>query len=224
MQNCTELTNPLQEYIHLWLHTYLWKPRTFGLADGKCKSKQLEPAPAVTAKSFQSVDNLMPIHPLVLKLPEDLPKVPIHYVDFVKCEDVDTANIVKKYMEDQWSTLAKPGQKVKVKVKEELTSALVEQTFFISKLSLDCRYFYATAKANVRLPGGSLPTEYQFRDLILLQAASLTMLATTTPPCLRLLHSLCILWLCDWLARTRALSVCSNFMENSVCYWYYLQS
>ncbi len=65
-------------------------------------------------------------------------------------------------MEEQWSTLAKPGQKVEVKVKEELTSAVVEQAFFISKLSSDCRYFYATVKTNARLSGSTLPTEYQF--------------------------------------------------------------
>ncbi len=104
----------------------------------------------------------------MLNLPEDLPKVTKHHVDFVKCEDVDTVNIVKKCMEDQWSPLVKPGQKVKVKIKDELTSVVVEQVFFISKLSFDCRYFYATAQVNVSLPGSSLHTECQFRDLILL--------------------------------------------------------
>ncbi len=103
----------------------------------------------------------------VRDIPTHPPKVILkQYVDFVKYEDVDTANIVKKCMEDQWSTLAKPGQ-IKVKVKE-LTSAVLEQAFFISKLSFDCRYFYAMAKANVRLSGGSLPTEYHFRILNLL--------------------------------------------------------
>ncbi len=70
-------------------------------------------------------------------------------------------------MEDQWSPLVKPGQKVKVKIKDELMSVVVEQVFFIS-LSFDCRYFYATAKVNVSLPGSNLHTECQFRDLILL--------------------------------------------------------
>ena len=45
----------------------------------------------------------------------------------------------------------KPGRAVKVKVKEELVSAVVENVYFISKLSFDCLYFYATAKAEVRL-------------------------------------------------------------------------
>ncbi len=39
-------------------------------------------------------------------------------------------------MEDQWSPLVKPGQKVKVKIKDDLMSVVVEQVFFISKLSL----------------------------------------------------------------------------------------
>ena len=42
-------------------------------------------------------------HPLVLKLPETL-SVTKHHVEFVRCEDVDTANAVKKCMEQQWST------------------------------------------------------------------------------------------------------------------------
>ena len=49
-----------------------------------------------------------------------------HHVDFVKCDDVDTANAVKKCMEQQWSTLVKPGRVVKVKVKDELVPAVVK--------------------------------------------------------------------------------------------------
>ena len=61
-------------------------------------------------------------------------------------------------MEQQWSTLVKPGRAVKVKVKEELVSAVVENVYFISKLSFDCLYFYNTAKADVRLTGNFLVT------------------------------------------------------------------
>ena len=69
-------------------------------------------------------------------------------------------------MEQQWSTLVKPGRAVKVKVKEELVSAVIENVYFISKLSFDCLYFYATAKADVRMTGSNSSREYQLRDLI----------------------------------------------------------
>lgn len=71
-------------------------------------------------------------------------------------------------MEQQWSTLVKPGSVVKVKVKDELVPAVVENSYFISKLSLDCLYFFATAKADVRLTGSNSSREYQLRDLVLL--------------------------------------------------------
>ena len=67
-------------------------------------------------------------------------------------------------------TLVKPGRAVKVKVKEELVSAVVEN--FISKLSFDCLYFYPTAKADVRLTGSNSSREYQLRDLIFCNLAS----------------------------------------------------
>ncbi len=99
----------------------------------------------------------------------DIPNITKHYVDFVRCEDAVTVDTVKKCMEQQWSALVTPrGWKVKVKVKEEEVSAIVEKSFFIiCKLSFDCRYFNATAKAVVRLSDSSSPRECQFRDLIL---------------------------------------------------------
>ncbi len=60
-----------------------------------------------------------------------------------------------------------PGRKVKVKVKDEVISAEVEKCYFVSKLSFDCLYYYATAKADVRVPSLGLTKEYQFRDLLL---------------------------------------------------------
>ena len=84
------------------------------------------PSPSATVETdTQSIDVHKSTHPLVLKLP-DTPSVTKHHVDFVRCEDVDTANAVKKWIEQQWSTLVKPGRAVKVKVKEELVSAVVE--------------------------------------------------------------------------------------------------
>ena len=86
------------------------------------------PSPSATVETdIQSTDVHKSTHPLVLvlKLPETL-SVTKHHVDFVRCEDVDTANAVKKCMEQQWSILVKPGRAVKVKVKEELVPAVVE--------------------------------------------------------------------------------------------------
>ena len=59
-------------------------------------------------------------------------------------------------------TCTPPGQKVK----DEIIPAVVEECHFISKLSYDCLYYYATAKADVRVPSLGLK-EYQFRDLLL---------------------------------------------------------
>ena len=43
-------------------------------------------------------------------------------------------------------------QKMKVKVKDELFMAAIEECHFVSKLSYDCLYYYATAKADVKVP------------------------------------------------------------------------
>ena len=56
-------------------------------------------------KSSQPINELKSTYPLVLQLPEDLITVTKHYVDFVRREDVDSVNAVKKCMEQQWSTL-----------------------------------------------------------------------------------------------------------------------
>jgi len=42
---------------------------------------------------------------------------------------------------------------------------LVERTHFIAKLSFDCCYFFATAKAEVKVSGSDSTRMYQFRDL-----------------------------------------------------------
>ena len=41
-------------------------------------------------------------------------------------------------MKVQWNAFIFPGQKVKVKVKDEIIPAVVEECHFISKLSYDC--------------------------------------------------------------------------------------
>ena len=55
--------------------------------------------------------------------------------------------------------------KVKVKFKDEIVTAVIVKAHFISKLSYDCHYFFATAKVDVNLPDSSI-REFQLRDLI----------------------------------------------------------
>ena len=101
------------------------------------------------------------------QLSEHLKDITKHHEDFVRCEDVSTADAVKDAMKLQWRDFIFRGQKVKLKVKKEIISAEVEKCHFVSKLSFDCLYYYATAKADVRVPGFGLAKEYQFRDLLL---------------------------------------------------------
>ncbi len=61
-----------------------------------------------------------------------------HHVDFVRCDNIDTANSAKNCMQQQWSDLVSPGCKVKVKLKGEIVVAIVEKPYFISKLYFDC--------------------------------------------------------------------------------------
>ena len=130
---------------------------------------ELDTLPACNDPDSQPAISCKTSAPLVhvLHLPEDLQGDTKHYVDFVKCDDADTANRVRDCMQIQWSNLVKPGQKVKVKLKDELVAAVVENSHFISKLSFDCLYFYATTKVDIKLPGSSSVREFQFRDLIL---------------------------------------------------------
>ena len=60
-----------------------------------------------------------------------LPGVTKHHADFVKCDDSDTANRVRDCMQIQWSTFVKPGQKIKIKLKNEVVAAVVESSHFI---------------------------------------------------------------------------------------------
>ena len=83
----------------------------------------------------------------------------------MKCDDIDTANTVKESMQQQWSDLVRLGCRVKVKA---MIDAVVERTHFISQSSplTAASYFYATAKADVKLTGSNSTKEYQFRDLL----------------------------------------------------------
>jgi len=50
---------------------------------------------------------------LVLRLPNDLPAVTQHYIDFVRCDQYETAMKVKECMQQQWSHIIIPGLRVK---------------------------------------------------------------------------------------------------------------
>ena len=91
----------------------------------------------------------------------------MYHVDFVKCRDILIGDCIKK----QWSDIVKPGKKVKVKLKladgsgSSIYSAVVQECMFLSCLSLDCLYSYATAKSLVRLLDSDSESvrEFQFR-------------------------------------------------------------
>ena len=107
-----------------------------------------------------------PLHLSEITLSEAIPNVTKYNADYFRCEDGESANIVRSSMERQWSDVIMIGQKVKVKMKNEFVSAVVEKTIFVSKLASNSAYFYATAKVIVRLPDGST-REFQFRELFL---------------------------------------------------------
>ena len=65
-----------------------------------------------------------------ITLPEAIPNVTKYHADYFRCEDVESANIVRSSMERQWSDVIIIGQKVKVKMKNEFVSAVVKKTFF----------------------------------------------------------------------------------------------
>ena len=103
---------------------------------------------------------------LVLHLPSHFPSVTDH-VDFVRCHTIDTANAVRDCMKQQWPNLVSPGCTVKVKVKDKLASAVVENCYYISKVSFDSLYCYATVKADVRCSKTDQRTSVQRLILII---------------------------------------------------------
>jgi len=86
-------------------------------------------------------------------------------VDFIRCDDIVTANTVNELMQQQWSELVKPGCGVKVKIMDKFVDAVVEKTHFISNLLFYYGYFFATAKAEVKVSGSDSTRMFQFRDL-----------------------------------------------------------
>ena len=71
-------------------------------------------------------------------------------------------------MKKQWSSIIFPGVKVKIKHNNDVVPAVVVECNYFSKLLFDCNYYYATAKATVKLSeSNTIKDEVQFRDLIL---------------------------------------------------------
>ena len=133
-------------------------------------------APFKTTRDFNPLETPVTAKPasvdlsqcLVLKLPEEgLPGITQNYVDFVQCEDPETADIVKDCMQQQWSELVSPGTKCQVKFKGIMVAAIVQDSRYISNPMRDGNTFYATTKVCVKLPDyNSISKEYQIRDLI----------------------------------------------------------
>ena len=108
----------------------------------------------------------VPSNNLELVLPASLHGVTQYHMDFIKCDDLDTANTVKELMQQQWFELVKPRCRVKVTIWINLLMLLSRaRTHFISKLSFDCCYFFATAEAEVTVSGSDSTRMFQFRDL-----------------------------------------------------------
>ena len=124
-----------------------------------------QPIPSLQCLMLDYLVYVEPKNILELALPASLQGVTQHHVDFIRCDNIDTANTVKELMQQQWSELVKPGCRVKVKIMDKFVDAVVERTHFISKLSFDCCYFFATAKAEVKVSGSDSTRLYQFRDL-----------------------------------------------------------
>ena len=76
---------------------------------------------------------------------------------------VIAADRVKECMRSQWSNRVVPGQKLKVKLCNEICPVIVEGCHYLS------RYYYATATVTVRALDSASGTtrECQFRELIL---------------------------------------------------------
>ncbi len=89
------------------------------------------------------------------------------FEDFVMCENMEDASAIEELMRLQWSNLVAPGMKVKVKLNNEVVSAVIVECNYTSKVYFDCLYCFATAKANVKLSDSNCIREIQFRDLIL---------------------------------------------------------
>ena len=124
---------------------------------------------ACVGNESQSVGYTSSKTQLLLQIPNSVTGVTKHFEDFVKCDSMEAADVVKEAMKLQWSSLIMPGKEVKVKLTgcRELSSAVVVECYYTSKLSFDCLYYYATAKADVRLHGSNRLREFQFWDLIL---------------------------------------------------------
>ena len=101
---------------------------------------------------------------LKLSLPKNSSLTKVHE-DFIKCDELSA---VRDEMKKQWSSVIFPGVKVKIKHNNDVVPAVVVECNYFSRSSFDCNYYYATAKATVKLSeSNTIKDEVQFRDLIL---------------------------------------------------------
>ena len=110
-----------------------------------------------------------PTRPLALpplNLPETLPNVSRYHTDYFRCNDGESASIVKTRMERDWCSVVQVGQVVKVKMQDKVTGVVVDRLLFLAKLASNGAYYYVTAKVIIRASDDST-AEVQFRDLLL---------------------------------------------------------
>ena len=126
--------------------------RVHGSSTYQCKSRSPSPTRPI------------PLPPL--NLPETLPNVSRYHTDYFRCNDGESASIVKTCMERDWCSVVQAGQVVKVKMRDKLTEVVVDRLLFVAKLASNGAYFYVTTKVIIRASGDNT-AEVQFRDLLL---------------------------------------------------------
>ena len=140
--------------------------------DSETNSSRLDPNASRTRSKNRVQDTKVDaVHQLRVRLSDRVTKtggVTKVYEDFVKCDDARVSDTVRDEMKKQWSSSIYPGLKVMVKECNETVSANILECNYTSKLSFDCLYYYATAKASVKILDSNSTKEVQFRDLILL--------------------------------------------------------
>ena len=90
----------------------------------------------------------LPLPPL--NLPDTLPNVSRYHTDYFRCNDGESASIVKTCMERDRCSVVEAGQVVKVKMQNKVTGVVVDRSLFLAKLASNGAYFYVTAKVIVR--------------------------------------------------------------------------
>ncbi len=113
--------------------------------------------------SLLTNDDVAYVYIPALKLPGHLKGITKHHEDFVRCEDIETADAVREAMKVQWSGLVFPGWKVIVKVKDELIFAEVENCT-ITKDSFSSYKLYSKRGNFERRNLNSCPLKWHLTD------------------------------------------------------------